>query len=134
MNRLKLISAVQQSAMLYGYNFRTLASDALAAQSPQMPAALLCEPKFQSIVGRNHGRITYQITLHLLNSGKRLSPEQRSQGLSTLQQHALQIFTTLSEHSEVAVVRELVITPTANTIVGRGEVGVEATALVETIF
>ena len=134
MNRLKLISAVQQSAMLYGYNFRTLASDALAAQSPQMPAALLCEPKFHSIVGRNHGRITYQITLHLLSCGKGLNPEQRSERLSTLQQHVLQIFSHMSESSDVAIVRELVILPTANTIVGRGEIGVEATALVETIF
>ncbi|MBQ9137082.1 MAG: hypothetical protein IJX65_00410 [Alistipes sp.] len=134
MNRKTLISAVEQSCALSGYNFATLTAESIAAHPPHFPVALLAEPKFQSITGRHHGRITYALTLHLLVQGAYLPPEQRREALSTLQSHALEIFSNLSTHPQVALVQELTINPTAHTLLNKGELGITCQAEVEVIF
>lgn len=134
MNREKLISAVQQCCDLSGYNFRALGAHYIPAQAPKMAAALLEEPQFLRIEGRNHGRITYSLRLHLLDKGMRNPPEQQNQQLSEIESDMLGIMSQLSQCDDIALISELTITPTVHTLLGRGEVGVTATAEVVVIF
>lgn len=134
MNRSTLISAVQQCCTLCGYNSRTLGIQNLTAQAPQFPAALICEPTFQSIEGRNHGKIVYGLQIYLLDAGIHLSPEQRSQLIANIESNLLEILSQLSEHEKIACIDELTIEPIARAVVGLGEVGVVAKCMVTTIF
>ena len=99
-----------------------------------MAAALLEEPQFLRIEGRNHGRITYSLVLHLLDKGMRSSPEHLSQLIAKMEGDMLSIMSQLSVCEGVAQVSELNISPAAHTVLGRGEVGVTARAEVEVIF
>ena len=134
MNRTALISALQQSCSLYGYNSRSLGKQSLTAQSPPLPAALICEPTFQSIEGRHHGRIVYELKLYLLCSAIHLSPEQRSATVAKVENDALEILSLLSESEKVAFIENLQIEPIAQSVVGRAEVGVLAQCNITTIF
>lgn len=134
MDRVKLISAVQQCCDKSGYSFRVLGVGYLAAQAPKMAAALLEEPIFLRIEGRNHGRITYSVVLHLLDKGMRNSPEKLSEQIAKMESDMLEIMSQLSVCESIAQVSELNISPTAHTVLGRGEVGVTARAEVEVIF
>lgn len=134
MDRVKLISAVQQCCGKSGYSFRTLGTGYISAQAPKMAAALLEEPVFLSIEGRNHGRITYSVVLHLLDKGMRNSPEQLSQQISRMESDMLEVMSQLSKCKDIAQVSNLNITPATHTVLGRGEIGVTARAEVEVIF
>lgn len=134
MNRKKLISAVEQSCAERGYSFSVLDSQALSAQTPSLPAAVLENPTFLSIVGRSHGRITYKVRLSLFKRAAKLSAAQLSDLLSGLEGELLDIFTALSTTSDIAVVEKLTIEPVTRAAIGRGEVGVRAQAEVEIIF
>lgn len=134
MNRKKIISAVQGICGSMGYEFRVSDSSALSAKSMAMPAAVLIEPKFHSIEGRNHGRITYRTTLYLFDSGFRLSAEERSNLLAQMENDMLDIFSQLSENKSVAVVDNLQLDHSMHSVLGRGELGLKATAEVEIIF
>ena len=134
MNRRKLISAVQGICNAKGYEFRVLDSSALSAQSPSMPAAVLIEPKFQSIEGRKHGKITYRTTLYLFESGARSMPEEVSEKIAQMERQMLDIFMQLSESEYVAVVDNLQMEPALHSRLGRAEIGLKAVADVVVIF
>ena len=61
-------------------------------------------------------------------------PEQQSQQLSEIERDMLGIMSQLSQCDNIALISELTITPTVHTLLGRGEVGVTATAEVVVIF
>lgn len=134
MTRKNLISAVQQICSDCGYNFRTLDKDHLPAQTPQLPAAVLIPPNFRSISGRNHGRITYAVTLYLFRSGAHLTPEQQAELMEQLESEALEIFSQLSVVESVATVDNLTLSPQIHSRIGRAEVSLKADAEVEIIF
>ena len=134
MNRKKLISAVQAICGSMGYEFRALDSSALSSGCQQMPAAVLIQPKFQSIEGRNHGRITYQTTLYLFKSGSRLSPAEQTELLAQMEEEMWEIFSKLSENKSVALVDKLQMEHSMHSMLGRGEIGLKANAEVEIIF
>ena len=134
MNRRKLVSAVQAICGSMGYEFRALDSSALSASCQSMPAAVLIQPKFQSIEGRNHGRITYRTTLYLLKPGSRLSSAEQSDVLAQMEEDMLDIFSKLSENKSVALVDKLQMEYSIHSVLGRGEIGLKANAEVEIIF
>ena len=134
MNRKNFVSAVQGICGSMGYEFRVTDSSALSAKSMAMPAAVLIEPKFHSIEGRNHGRITYRVTLYLFSRGSRLSEEERGNLLAQMESDMLEIFLQLSENKDVAVVENLQMDHSLHSVLGRGELGLKATAEVEVIF
>ena len=134
MNRKKLISAVQSICQSKGYSFRALDAEAMPAQSPALPAAVMLHPKFESMTGRNHGRITYKMTLYLFERIDKLSPEQRVESIVQMEENMLDIFTQLSDSKDVAQVDSLSIEHTVHSAIGRGECGVKAVAQVEIIF
>lgn len=134
MNRKKLISAVQAICSSMGYEFRVLDSAALSTGCQQMPAAALIQPKFYFIEGRNHGRIAYQITLYLFDRGSRLSAEELNEKIAQMEDDMLEIFFQLSENKSVALVDKLQMEHALHLALGRGEIGLKATAEVEIIF
>lgn len=134
MNRKRLILAVQEICGSMGYEFRVLDSSALSTGCAAMPAAVLIQPQFHAITGRNHGRISYKATLYLFNRGSRLSSEQRGELLAQMESDMLEIFSQLSENKYVAVVDKLQMEHSLHTALGKGEIGLKATAEVEIIF
>jgi hypothetical protein len=134
MNRKKLISAVQEICLAKGYAFCVLDSAQLPVHTPPMPAAVLIHPTFRSIEGRNHGRITYRVTLYLFEQGARLQPSETCEKVVALESVMLDIFSQLSENESVAVVDNLQMEQMQNVKLGRKEVALTATADVEVIF
>ena len=78
MNRAQLETALRDIAADAGYTF-CAAGDEYASRSVKAyPAAWLSPPVMHSIEGRRHGRISYDVTLHLLDKGAKLSNGQRN--------------------------------------------------------
>ena len=134
MNRKRLISAVQEICSSMGYEFRVLDSAALSSMSSAMPAAVLIQPKFHSIEGRNHGRIVYRVILNLFDHGSRLSSEQLCERVAEMESDMLDIFSQLSENKDVALVDNLQMEQSMHSQLGRGALCLKATAEVEVIF
>ncbi|MFQ7387622.1 MAG: hypothetical protein ACLRM8_08995 [Alistipes sp.] len=74
MNRTHLEGAAEALAAQQGYAFHTGPEDGMAHTMRSYPAAWLAPLELHAVEGRGHGRATYNMTLHLLSSGARLSP------------------------------------------------------------
>ena len=133
MNRALLCSAIEGLVSKCGYNFQLSDEAYYPTTVCRYPAAFMSQPKFMSLEGRKHGRITYSVTLTLAKNGAKMSPEERNAALSTMEEQAMNIFVDLSQNEHVAIVENL-------TIAARGEVdthgaiSIKAQAQVVTIF
>ena len=133
MNRTLLCSAIEGLVSKCGYNFQLSDEAYYPTTVCRYPAAFMSQPKFMSLEGRKHGRITYSVTLTLAKNGAKMSPEERNAALSTMEEQAMNIFVDLSQNEHVAIVENL-------TIAARGEVdthgaiSIKAQAQVVTIF
>ena len=134
MNRAILSSAIEGLVSNYGYDFNRNESSYYPTSVCRYPAAFMSEPEFVSIDGRKHGRITYEISLHLAQQGAKLAPSERSTLLDEMEQQMLDIFTELSQEECVAVVERLQISPTQPAIDNHGALAIVGKAEVVTIF
>ena len=82
MNRTHLEGAAEALAAQQGYAFHTGPEDGMAHTMRSYPAAWLAPLELHAVEGRGHGRATYNMTLHLLSSGARLSPAERRTALA----------------------------------------------------
>ena len=94
----------------------------------------MSQPKFSSLEGRKHGRITYNVSLIVAQQGAKLSPTERNELYAEMEQQLLEIFVELSKEGLVAVVDNLTISPCAEAVDHHGAVAMEARAEIETIF
>lgn len=134
MNRALLQNALRDLAVAAGYEFHA-ADDPLApATIGSYPAAWLSPPKLYSVEGRKHGRISYDIVLHLLGSGFRLSPDERNRLWNRMEADALEIFTALSENDSVIAVENLEISPRTSAMTNHGDISQSISARVVTCF
>lgn len=118
----------------YGYHFQ-LNDDAYYPTTVcRYPAAFMSQPEFQSMEGRERGRITYKLTLRLAQQGAKLPTAERNKLLANMEQELIEIFVGLSKTERVAVVENLHITPYAEAVDAHGAVATEAIAEVVTIF
>ena len=113
MNRTYLLDAVESIAAENGYEFHS-ADD--------------------RYMGRNHGKITYSVTLHALDAGAKLSPAERNGAWAHLEHDLVDLFTALSKKSLVLAVENLAIRAADSTLTTHGEVSATATADVVTFF
>ena len=134
MNRTKLLQAFEQKATADGYHFHSTFDRYIPQLVNAYPTLWLSPPKFESIEGRTHGRITYTITAHAIDAAAKLSPSERNESHARLEGELLDIFTTLSEHDFVAAVEGLEIKHSSQTLTSAGDVAATATAKVITIF
>lgn len=133
MNRTLLCSAIEGLVSKCGYNFQLSDKAYYPTTVCRYPAAFMSQPEFSSLEGRKHGRITYKVSLTLAKQGAKQSPEERNTSLSTMEEHAMNIFVELSQNERVAVVEELSIVPCGE-VDAHGAITVKAEAQVVTIF
>lgn len=86
MNRTHLEGAAEALAAQQGYAFHTGPEDGMAHTMRSYPAAWLAPLELHAVEGRGHGRATYNMTLHLLSSGARLSPAERRTALARMEE------------------------------------------------
>lgn len=134
MNRTFLSGAIEGLASEYGYNFQQGDKSHYPTTVCRYPSAFLVQPEFVGIEGRNHGRITYHISLYLAKQGAKLSPAELNTTLDEMEQEMTNIFINLSKTERVAVVENLTITPASGIIDNHGALNLVAKANVTTIF
>lgn len=134
MNSTHLEGAVRTLAEERGYAFRSGPESDMTHAVGSYPAAWLAPLELREIDGRKHGRIVYDLTLHLMHPGARLSPARRREALAETERQALDIFTALSDDERVIAVTELSLRPRIFALTPHGEIAQTATARIVTWF
>jgi hypothetical protein len=119
---------------MYGYHFQQNGEAHYPTTVCRYPAAFMSQPEFVSLEGRNHGRITYDVTLRFARRGAKLSPAERNELFAEMEEQLMEMFVTLSREPFVVVVERLTIAPTSESIDSHGAIAMEANARVVTIF
>lgn len=125
---------MEQAATAKGYTFYSDVEELARSTVKILPAVWLSPPKFSSVEGRKHGKITYEVTLHAMCDGVKCASAARNQSWTQMEEELVEIFSLLSHNEKVATVRELTIRNTTNTLACCGEVVATATAQVVTLF
>ena len=142
MNRTHLEGAAEALAAQQGYAFHTGPEDGMAHTVRSYPAAWLAPLELHAVEGCGHGRATYDMTLHLLSSGARLSPTERRAALEQckavsvreMEEQLLEIFAALSLDERVLAVEGLSVRPRAFALTPHGEISQTAAARIVTFF
>ncbi|MEG0789007.1 MAG: hypothetical protein RRY23_03550 [Alistipes sp.] len=134
MNRTPLEGAVEQIAKRLGYSFFAAQDDYMSQLVSCYPAAWLAPLKLHEIDGRQHGRISYDLTLHLMCLGTKLTVAQRTQAFADMESQLLSLFAELSLSPTVIAVTALEITPRTFAFTTHGELSQTATARIITFF
>ena len=91
MNRTHLEGAAEKLTAQRGYTFYTGPEGDMGHTVRNYPAAWLAPPELHAVEGRTHGRATYDMTLHLLRPGARISPAERRTALAEMETQMLEI-------------------------------------------
>ena len=134
LNRTHLEGAAEALAVQQGYAFHTGPEDGMAHTVRSYPAAWLAPLELHAVEGRGHGRATYDMTLHLLSSGARLSPAEQRAALARMEEQLLEIFAALSLDERVLAVEGLSVRPRAFALTPHGEISQTAAARIVTFF
>lgn len=134
MNRTLLCSAIEGLASECGYHFQQGDKSYYPTTVCRYPAAFLQNPKFVSIDGQKHGRITYNVSLSLAHEAAKLSPSECSNLICEMEEQMVQIFVALSKNERILLVDNLTISPSSTFIDNHGAITIEAKANVTTIF
>lgn len=133
MNRTSLESALRTRAEEAALLFRSAPEQRITTLN-RLPALWLVPPKLIEIEGRNHGRATYETTLHLLRPAARLCDEERSLLLEAMEQEMLDLLGALSEEAGIVAVEELTLTPRFGAFTPQGEAALTAHCHIITCF
>ena len=107
MNRTHLEGAAEKLTAQRGYTFYTGPEGDMGPPVRNYPAAWLAPPELHAVEGRTHGRATYDMTLHLLRPGARISPAERRTALAEMETQMLEIFAELSLYERILAVEVL---------------------------
>ena len=133
MNRTQLESALRDLSQSYGYTYYLLPADRIA-EVRKFPAAVLEPLTVARVDGRGHGRISYNVNLHVLSLEAMGSAQKQSKIMGAMEHDLLGIFADLSETEQVIAVEELGITPAEGAHTIHGEISQNARAKVVTYF
>lgn len=134
MNRAFLCSAIEGLVSQRGYHFQLSDEARYPTTVCRYPAAFMAQPEFESIEGRQRGRITYKVALKLARQGAKLASSERNSLLNTMEEELLELFVELSRSERIAVVDKLTIAPCSEAIDAHGALAIESKALITTIF
>lgn len=134
MNRTHIEGAAEALATQLGYAFHTAPEGDMFHTVRSYPAAWLAPLELHAVEGRSHGRATYDMTLHLLRTGARISPAERRAALAQMEEHMLGIFAALSLDGRVLAVEGLTVRPRTFALTPHGEISQTATARIVTWF
>lgn len=129
-----LTSALETIAMTAGYKFYSGKQEILARSIKEYPAAWLTTPILRKIEGRKSGRISYDITIHLMKLAAKLTTTQQSQLINNMEQQMVAMFQNLTRDSDVVIVEGITIKPNTFTLSNHGEISQSATATVILTF
>ena len=118
MTRVHLAQLLRDLASAHDYAF-------FSAPDEYMPSEI---DRLKEVEGRRHGKRTYEIQLHLLQPGMRLTHAERARRLDEMEQTLLGIFTELTEDPKVICVERLSIRPRTCAFTNHGEISQSATA------
>lgn len=116
------------------YAFFSAPDEYMASEIDRYPAAWLTPPRLKEVEGRRHGKRTYEVQLHLLQPGLRLSHAGRAERLAEMERTLLETFSALTEQKEVIAVEQLSIRPRTCAFTNHGEISQSATAEVVVWF
>ena len=122
MNREKLTTAIKTIAERDGYNFYCDGEALMPRFVSSYPALWLTPPRFESMKGRNHGKIIYSVKMHAMQDGLKYSTEQRNAAWTKM------------EEDFVVAVEQLKVQHSSATMTNHAEVAATATANVITFF
>lgn len=111
MTRVHLAQLLRDLASAHDYAFFSAPDEYMPSEIDRYPAAWLTPPRLKEVEGRRHGKRTYEIQLHLLQPGMRLTHAERARRLDEMEQTLLGIFTELTEDPKVICVERLSIAP-----------------------
>ncbi len=134
MNLKALKAAFSEAVDRYAYPFYCGNIAALPKEVKTLPAAWLEPPRVQEVEGRRHGRITYQVRLHLLHGVERLGAEQAEEVLQRMEREILEIFSGLSQKTQIIAVERLTVEPRYFGVSGKGDLAITSDARVITWF
>ncbi len=134
MNRTSLERALQQLSSKLGFAFHCAEEQYMARHLGTLPAAWLTPLQLKEIDGRQHGRATYDLKLHLLDKGAQLPPEERRASIARMEEQAVDLFCQLSDQPFVVAVEGLTLRPATYSLTNHGEIALRAEASVVTWF
>lgn len=134
MNRKLIIQSLDSLATAKGYAFYNDSDEQLPQRVKSLPAVWLSSPKFKSMEGRKHGKMTYSLTLQALAYGAKLPPTEREQAWEQMERDVIDIFSSLSQCEKVIAVENLTLKSGFATFTSSGELSLTACAEVETFF
>ena len=120
MNRTHLEGAAEKLTAQRGYTFYTGPEGDMGHTVRNYPAAWLAPPELHAVEGRTHGRATYDMTLHLLRPGARISPAERRTALAEMETQMLEIFAELSLYERILAVEGLSVRPRSFSLTPHG--------------
>ena len=119
MTRVHLAQLLRDLASAHDYAFFSAPDEYMPSEIDRYPAAWLAPPRLKEVEGRRHGKRTYEIQLHLLQPGMRLTHAERARLLH---------FVELTEDPKVICVERLSIRPRTCAFTNHGEISQSATA------
>ena len=128
MTRVHLAQLLRDLASAHDYAFFSAPDEYMPSEIDRYPAAWLTPPRLKEVEGRRHGKRTYEIQLHLLQPGMRLTHAERARRLDEMEQTLLGIFTELTEDPKVICVERLSIRSRTCAFTNHGEISQSATA------
>ena len=134
MNLSLLVDALRDIVAAKGYEFHSASPEHISSLVRSYPAALLPQPEFREMEGRNHGKITYRLTLYLMVAGVKIRPDDVTGTVDALENDALEIFSELSSDQYVAAVLDLTMTPMQRPMTSHGDVSLAVGADVVCVF
>lgn len=134
MNLKAIKEAFSEAVGRYAYPFHCGDIAALPKEVKSFPAAWLEPPRVQEVDGRRQGRITYQVRLHLLRGVERFDAAQSEAVLRQMEREILEVFSGLSQKTEIIAVERLTVQPRYFGMSGKGDIAITGDARVITWF
>lgn len=134
MNREKLINAIEKISKSNGYTFYFDGEEKMPRFITSYPAMWLSPPRFESMKGRNHGKVIYSVKLHAMQDGLRLPSVARNAAWNKMEGDLVDVFSQLSEEDFVVAVEKLKVQHSSATLTNHFEVATTASADVITFF
>lgn len=134
MNRKAIIQSLDTLSTAKGYTFYNGADPLLPQRVKRYPAVWLSPLRFKSMEGRNHGKMTYSLTLRALAHAAKLNPAEHEAVWQGMERDVIEIFSSLSQQASIVAVENLSLKSDIATLSSSGELALEATAEVVTYF
>lgn len=122
MTREKMIAAITEAVESLNYTLYTGMEYRINDFVKVFPSAWLTPSKLLKINGRERGSVVYAVAIHLMNSGKQLTENEKTVVWSRMEREAIDIYRKLSIHEDVTSVDDLQCVPAEFILSNHGEI------------